>query len=353
MYAKEIFWITVWLIALAVFIASIAIFYLAPYLWFMLALSLAAVVILTVPCVYWGLAPLNICFTFVYEGTAKIVVSGKAAVGILIQYRGHTLDPNTGDVSSIFDSNGNAIPGKKEESHLFGGLRFYGIWPFLDIHTHKFSWTAMSQGGEAKEHPKETHDYIGLFDDVYWFEVVKAEDEELVPLNAEVLARVRIINPYKALFVAQDWLEMLINLVKPLVRKEISDSTYEKLTAARESLGKKIYTGAFDLWQELERSYGIKVLGIEVKEIDPPEELRALTLKKVTALREAEVVAIEAEAEKKRISTVYQALAEAGDLGKLIRSLEAIEKAPQDGSKLVIVPPGIFEPLSQVFQAKS
>lgn len=337
MYAKEISWIVVWLVFIAVALVSFLMNFWVPYFFFVAVVSGISSVFFTVPAIWWGLAPMNICFTFIHEGTAKIVVSGGEAVKTLIQFKGHKIN-----------SKGRVVKGEQGE-RLFGGLAFYGIWPLRDIYIYNFSWTAVTERGEIKEHRNETLDYIGLFDDVYWLQVVKAEDDELVPLDVEALVVIRIVNPYKALFRVQDWLEMVLNRVKPLLRKEISDFSYEALIQDRESLGKKIYDKAKDLWSELEKDYGVKVLKLEVKEIDPPDDLRKLTLKKVTAQREAEVVKIQADAEKGRIATVFGALEETGETGKLVRTLEALEKSPEKGSKWVVPLSGGVDALIKAF----
>ena len=301
---------------------------------------------------YFWWAPNNLCFTFVQEGTAKAVVFGGQFKCILLQWKGHTLDENWKVVRE-----GSR---HKESWHPLGGFRFYGIWPFWDIHIYQFSWTAVLESGETKRHDKEWLDYVLLMDDVYWFKVDKAEDADLLPLNVECLVTARIVNPYMALFAVQDWLEAFINRIRPSVRNQMTSKPYKDLTVQTGAIGQDIFMGSEVLRKEFNKRYGIELRAVQVKEIDPPEDLRDITLKKVVAEREAEVVLITAEAEakavlikataeKERLSRVYGQIREEGDTGVLVRSLEALEKSTGEGGAKWILSPEVLSRLSGIF----
>ena len=291
--------------------------------WYFLG-SLIIFIPVTFLFIWSWLAPNNYFFTFVKEGTAKIVVRGDEFDKALIQWKGYT-----------FDEEWNVVEGK-EPWHLFGGLRYYGFWPIQDIYGYNFQWTGVTESDEVVRHPKEKLDYILLKDDIYLTEVRGAEDKELLPLNVSLVLTIRVINPYKTLFRVQNWLETVNSRIRTWVRDTISHDSYEKWISEKKRIGEELFKSLKKqgLLEEFNNRYGIDVRKIEVKDIDPSTEedyrkFREATLKKYLAQRESE-----------RIEVIYEAINKFGDLGKLIRMLETLEASPGAGSKWVIPLPG-------------
>lgn len=294
--------------------------------------------------IYFWWAPNNLFFTFVKEGTAKIVVKGHKFHKAIIQFKDHGLDNPETTVNIL------QLPeGEEEKKHLFGGLKYYGLWPIDDIFVYEFQWVGMATNGELELHPPEHLDYIFIKDDVYGCEVVKAEDKELMPLNIKLTFTVRIVNPYKALFVIENWYETMINRITPYIRDFITTDTYAKFITdpQRIGVGVKAKLEEENILKELKDRYGVEIRRIEVNAINPQKEFREATMKKVLALRERDKTLTNARAEKdrlkiialgekERISIVYTAVKEFGLLGEKIRGFEALEKSPGEGSKWVI-----------------
>ncbi len=305
--------------------------------------------------VYFWWAPNNLFFTFVPEGRAKVVVRGDAFKKALLQWEGHKLamfssqDHNAGDVIE---------GGLNLRKHFLGGLRFYGFWPIDDIYLYDFSWTNVLQDGTVQPHPKQTLDYCLVKKDVYWAKVWKAEDKKMLPLDVELVLTIRILNPYKALFRVQNWLETTINRIEPAVRNAISRKAYKTWIGGEADLADKIYKQeeVDDLLKEFRSDLGVDVRAIEVRSINPTtaevDRAREATLKKYFAEQDRERITVEAEAERRRLNAVYGTIQEFGDLGKMIRLLEALEKSPGEGSKLILPIPGMADLISQVFPGK-
>lgn len=280
---------------------------------------------------YCWWAPNNICFTFVKEGTVKVVVLGDKVVKVLIQWKGHTIDNNWNIIPEDQDH--------KERWHPFGGFRFFGVYPFHDIHIYEFEWISASETGEVRRHPKEWLDYVLLMDDVYWAKVEEAEDQDLVPLDVEILITAAVVNPYKAKFAVQNWLEALINRMVPAVRDKLTLAPYKNLTVQQKAIGRKIFTASRRIRQEFEERYGILLRALEIKKIDPAsKDLRDLTLKEAVAKREKDVVFIEADAEERRLQKVYGQIEALGETGRFVRGCEALEKSTEQGTRWVIFP---------------
>lgn len=332
MYKKEIFWIVLWFVLLFVFIVSIGACFVVGFLAVAVItapLSLALLIVFAVPLIYWELAPLNICWTFVEEGTVKIIVMGGKVVKILIQWKDYTLDENWNvipegwhkdgkllDVINVLDKKTGELEVKKietdaqgnnvetselvqgakkykEKKHLFGGLRFYGLWPIWDIYGYQFRWTSIREDGVPVQHD-DPLDYVMIEDDIYFTKLRNAETEkeEKIPVTIDIVITMRIVNPYKAAFRIQDWLELILNRIKPLFREHVATVTYEELLSETQKVNGELWKKLDEagLIEEFENDYGVKIKpgGIEMKDITPPPEYQKASTQKYLAEREAE-----------------------------------------------------------------
>ena len=114
-------------------------------------IGLGIVPLFAILLIYFDLAPKDMLFTFVEEGTAKIIVRGGEFRKILISWKDYTIDEKTWDVT-------------KEEGAgigLFGGLRFYGIPPYQQIFSYHQRWTHLHENGDIKQHAEDL-DYVLL-----------------------------------------------------------------------------------------------------------------------------------------------------------------------------------------------
>lgn len=319
------------------------------------ALGVAGFTIWPFIAIYFWWAPNNLFFTFVPEGRAKIVVRGDAFKRALFQWEDHDLARHPSDSIELWD----VVERPDQRRHFWGGLRLYGLWPLDDIYLYGFAWTNVLQDGTVQKHPKQTIDYILVKVDVYWAQVKKAEDKKMLPLDVELVLTIRVVNPYKALFRVQNWLETAINRIEPAVRDAITEDTYENWISKEKDLADRIISDreTQELLKELRSSFGVEVMAIEVRSINPTtaelDEARKATLKKYLAEKERDAIVVTADAEGKRIKTVYDMVQRYGDLGRLVRTLEAVEKSPLAASLAVQAIPGLQEVLRDVFRKPS
>lgn len=320
----------------------------------------ATVVVLALLNVYFVFVPRGWFFTIVPEGCCKAVMKMGKFQRLIIQWKGFK-----------FDQEWNVVPG--EEHHPLGGLRWIGIPPFYGVYNYYFSWTGVDVDGSLVPHKKELLDYVLLMEDVYWCKISAAEDANLLPLDVELLVTMRVVNPYRAMFKVQNWSEMVMNRLKPLFREYVASVSFKDLLLKKEEKKQEIFRHLREsgILEEFEKDYGIKIKegGIEIKNVDPTQvegmpSLREVTLRKyiaeqdrerikVEALAEKDRLATVAEGEELRVKTVYSALQEFGDLGKLLRTLEALEKSPLAASLTVQAVPGLPELLKGVFGVTS
>jgi hypothetical protein len=328
--------------------------------------------------VYGILAPENRWFTFVLEGTAKVVVRADRFHKVLFQWLDHTIDKEwnvlSADVPVLnYERIKEVEPGTLGEviarlygatihpsltrwerlrrGNLFGSLWFYGFHPIDDIYIYKFEWWGLKPDGTPQHYPPEILDYLLLKEDLYFTEVKKAEDYDRLPLDVSLVLRIRVINPYKALFRIQNWLEALINRIRPAVRDRITAERFDVLIRQQAAIGQDIFNvlsrpgGVIEQFRE---EYGVLLMAIEVINIDPPKEQRETTLREFIAKQERKRIEIEAKAEAKRIQTVYGRIRDFEELGRLVRTLEALEESPGQGAKWVIpLPGGVSDLLSR------
>jgi len=295
--------------------------------------------------VWRRLGPRNRFFTFVDTGRAKIAVRGGKVTKVL------------GEIGTkTFDTQGNLIPQSsifRLARRIFGGLYWVGFWPLDEVYIYRFQWTNLSVDGSLNPHPGpdgkgEWLDFVLINQDVYHFEVKGAEDVDLLPLHLELLLTLKVVNPQKALFMVQNWLETVINRFKPMVVDHVVQSKYENLVQQKGSMGGALFSSSALLQAEFLDQYGVEVIAVEVKEIDPPDEYREATLSQWQAEQDEKRINVEARAEAARIRRVYGQLQRLGDFGKIARILEALEKTPA-GVLTVHAVPGLTEVLGGVF----
>jgi hypothetical protein len=241
--------------------------------------------------VYFWWAPNNIFFTFVPEGRAKIVVRGNQFEKVIINWKDHILVTSENH-SSFADKELWDVVEAKPKKHLFGGLCFYGLFPFEDLYVYDFSWTNIQQDGAIVNHQPEVMDYVLLKEDVYLGEIKQAEDKSLVPTDIKIIVTMKVINPYKALFNVQNWLETIMNRIKAAVRNAFTENTYEKWISEDEDLAEVIKRKLEDFLTDVcNGDYGVEVVAIEVTDINPSEEFRRATTEKFLGEAKAKKIA--------------------------------------------------------------
>ncbi|MFH0819850.1 MAG: SPFH domain-containing protein [bacterium] len=296
-----------------------------------------------------SMASKNFMFTVVKEGTTKVVMTagaGGAFDRLLMQYRGHKLN----DDGTVGQTEEERELSKVKTRLGLKGIRWLGFPRFFEVYKYPFSWVSIEQKNDGtmglKPHEKQIIDYILVQDDIYYTKVDKAEDKEMIPLNIGLAFRIRIINPYKALFAVQNWLEMTFNTLTPSFRKGVAGEKWEDIQKNPEDFTTQYMDSVEETINDLKGRYGIEVISVQMLTIDPSGEMvqkiRESSIKEFEARQDAKRKTIGADAEKYRIETVYGALADRGKLGELVRRLEALETAAQSG-KLVFSAPELTE----------
>jgi hypothetical protein len=239
---------------------------------FVFVLILEAIILL--PFLIQAMAKNNFIFTIVKEGTAKAITKNGQFHRAILCFHQHFFDedwnvwdekqlkwllseeesPKKDEVKKAIEqalkiklSAENPVPRKRRflSEYLemffdfwiirafFSNIRIVGIPMIYKVHTYRFYWVSLEQkniGGEVKEIPvwkEEELDFVLLRDDNYFLRIEAAETSDLVPVNADITFGIRVVNPRKALFEVEMWLENCLRRLEPKFRTLINDYNYE------------------------------------------------------------------------------------------------------------------------------
>jgi hypothetical protein len=253
----------------------------------------------------------------------------------------------------------------KEPWHLFGGFRFYGIWPLFDVFIYRLRWNDIHRSRERDGNMEDPSfhdkwlDYVLLRPDVYSTNLQGAETNpsERLALNVAFNVTMQVVNPYKTIFVAPpNWVENVMVRLDAVLRGFIAAYTLDQLLVMRgDETGVWEKLGQDPFIQRTLQEWGILIPegGIQMRDIGLPVELQTVAeAKRVEELRAEgarQAVLVAAEAEATRIDTVYGAV-ERHPAGQTIRALEALEKSPLAASVVVQMVPGLPGLLQDVFR---
>lgn len=330
---------------------------------FMLGVYIGLTILIIVGVIFGGiglvylLARHNIFWTIVKEGTAKAILKFGKVKKIVMVYQGYILDPAKGDIRRIEE-------GKGEQARKTG-LAWIGI-PFIySVYRYEFRWTSFEQAEEQGKliqktiAHKEPIDFILVQDDVYYTFIREAETKDMVPVDVDLLLTIRIINPYKAFFRVQNWLEATQNQLKPVLRSYIASNDFFKLITRREGMGREMEAlltqpaEAEDadkgeaLGSYLDDRYGVRIKKIGLVRIDPAGErgktYQEAASQKWESERDKDRILTIADAEVERIERVFRKISDFGEKGLFLRAVEGIENAGKGPSNLVVFPLGALK----------
>ncbi len=235
-------------------------------------------------------------------------------------------------------------------------IAWLGLPGISIVYQYPFSWTSPRQesGGRVtgvKEHQDEMLDSILAQEKTYLFYINEAENLDRAQFNLLILMTWRCVNPKKALFGVQNWLETVISKLRAGGKNFVATKAYNDLIKTT-GIGQSDEFQSFlkTPIEEILRDYGIEITNIDIAEIDPAGELSTkfveASIFQYVADQEAEALkkkaAGESEADKTRaegkaaaIKKVAEVITSCGEDGRLAASLKTLETAAEKG-KLVV-----------------
>ncbi len=264
----------------------------------------------------------GIIFTKPDEGTFQAVVNGNEFSHFVLAYSGHKFKGTGPD-----EERWEIVPDpdyKKNRFNIFG-WRLVGV-PFAQtVYSYKLSWRELKQVGKKSEIVARTDETTNFgFATRFPYAMVlpdgetHGEDGEIIPVTLEYVAIIRITNPYKALFMNEDWPQIIESILNEIAKDYALSKTYEELISEKTS-GHK--SGGFSdrilcpqdieaedghvpetgpdpeksIQEWVAETYGITITNAYLLNVDPLPEWRELTQRRTTATIEADVLRTEAE----------------------------------------------------------
>jgi len=301
------------------------------------------------------LAQFDLFFTFVKEGEAKIVVAGQSYVKTILSLSGY-----------IVARDGTIVTGTpwwKSPFERWFGTYWVGIPPFRKIFSYQLRWTTyqpkVAGGGKEPVVRRETLRSTFVKDKVYYGKADNVETDEGLPLEVEFLVTLRVVNPYKAIFLISNWVETVIDRTTQQARVYIGTKTYQQLLQEETFEPSKGFSGymATALEQVILDAYGVRFVSCDILSIDPPVSYRETTTRLYTAQRNAEAIVTQAEAEA--TATKVKGYAEAvaitakgqAEATALETRVAAFKKGPAAAKALLNAEVGKAQGVGPVFEA--
>jgi regulator of protease activity HflC (stomatin/prohibitin superfamily) len=245
-------------------------------------------------------------FTVVDEATAKAVMFLGQFQRIIFRWKGHWIDKEgtiwkDGEMPENLENITLEQFRKENEEgwqnwplRILGGLYLYGILFIHSIHKYKHRWTDIIIRPDGKIETKgqeEEFKYVMLKPAVYAIRLfdVKTMPPERIPVTVLVLVTMRIVNPYKFLFIAPPTpIEDTLARIGAEARAIVTGCSLDELLKLRgESLWSKgaetsLLKGAKIIEETLEK-WGIRLAdkAVEIRDIDlPPDYQEAAAAKR-------------------------------------------------------------------------
>ena len=222
-------------------------------------------------------------FTTTNDGRAEVALRMRRYLKTILVKKGSKVIEPSGD---IVDLEPEEEPPTSLSGNLFGGLWLVGFWPIDSLLEHDSRYGVIVDGKIDYKTARGTETLV--VDQIEALAVLKAEDEDLIPLDVLLTLTILKVNVRKALLGVSDWREAINKRISTYVRGFIAKKSYEEHKEAdleRDVLAAISATGPApgntpSVIAEFEDRYGIRIRKIEVIDINPDEKLRAITIQR-------------------------------------------------------------------------
>ncbi|TFG35530.1 MAG: hypothetical protein E4H47_01265, partial [Parcubacteria group bacterium] len=321
--------------------------------WLFAVIVVPTLIIILVLLAYFYLAPRNIFFTRVKDGTSIVIDKGDEIDHLLISWGGYIFKSTRDGKQGREEDNWTIVAGK--DWHIFGGLRWIGFWPLYTVRTIEAEWSHYHPEVKDLVHHAEKQQSVWLRKDNYgtkFSDKLPAEDIDGVAVSATLIFPAQGFNPFLIASRQKYWFNLVEPIMAAVLRqfiaryrwkedlltmiagKGIEEVQINKGIATpmkegqdlREELWKMIKEEVTrnlsfenikdvvvpnpDFGEEL-RIYGVAIfkMGATITNVDPgPEYRKAGTLKYVAEKeKEATIIRADAEAEAAKSKTKSRA----------------------------------------------
>jgi len=274
------------------------------------------------------LAERNLFFTIADEGTAKAVIVNGKFDRFIMSFMGREFTDVVveNDIATRWDI-GEADDVEEHRAALpfMRGIQWIGFPPFNDIHQYKFTWSSLeevpNEKGELVKRPVQNSkriDYVLVQSDIYVTRLEEAECKDKIPLNGNIIFAAKVVNPYKALYRIERWLESVENLLTARMREYFGAHHYEELIELASNIAGDDSSELMEQFQSLidfiKDKYGVLISSIRISTIDPgsalAEEFIRATTKVYVAEQQAAADKVAGEGLAARDTAHYKAISD-------------------------------------------
>ncbi|MFQ5990419.1 MAG: SPFH domain-containing protein [Candidatus Methylomirabilales bacterium] len=203
------------------------------------------------------------------------------------------------------------------------GINF--IWPFVD-HVRPFVLSGQFQG------------HVDLREQVMDFAPQPVITRDNVTMQVDTVVYYQITDPLKAMYEIMDVGSAMQQLTVTSLRNVMGELALDETLTSRETVNVKLR----DVLDEATDKWGVKVNRVELKNIEPPNEIRDAMAKQMKAERERRAVVTEAEGTKRAAVLTAEGERDA-----------AIAKAEGDKRATVLEAEGVAEARLKIAQAEA
>lgn len=239
--------------------------------------------------VIWALASFNVLFTYAREGTAKPIFYNDRFIRFILAFAGQDFIPRSaGSTDPADDWNVGPSDTPQRSGYirlpLLRNIVWIGLPPMGSVPLNRFRWSSLEEtqgpAGVLTRLPitkEKMLDYVLLQEDVYVFRLAAVECSDNIPLDSVIIVGGRVINPYKALYRVQQWLESTENVIGAKMRDFFGPRSYEQLRRLAQPEEARMPGELFSFFQEtivdIEKDWGFKISFVRIFSVDPGSDL--------------------------------------------------------------------------------
>jgi len=166
-----------------------------------------------------------------------------------------------------------------------------------------------------------------------------------ISVQVDAVVYFKVVDPIKAVINVENYLYAVSKISQTTLRSVCGQAEFDELLSQRDKINSKLQ----EIIDQETDQWGIKVITVELKRIDIPEELKRAIARQAEAERERRAIIVRAEGEytaAEKLSQAAQILSSVPG-GISMRTLQTIEKINPDPSKTVLfaLPIEFFEGL--------
>lgn len=157
-----------------------------------------------------------------------------------------------------------------------------------------------------------------------------------VPVKVDAVVYFRVVDPVKAIVNVEDYIYATSQIAQTTLRSVCGQAEFDELLSHRDKINMKLQ----EIIDKETDAWGIKVVSVELKRIDLPEELVKAMAKQAEAERERRAKIISAEAEYQAAEKLVEAaqMLSKQPIAIQLRYLETLNNIGQKGTKTIVFP---------------